>query len=69
MLTMAVSVPLGGFQMRLAIHEGASGEERARALLLLREALEIIDSLGEHPEIGARLNDVIESLSGHRDPD
>lgn len=33
-----------------------SGEERvARALLLLREALEIIDSLGEHPELGAIL--------------
>lgn len=55
--------------MRLAIHEGASGEDRARALSLLREALEIIDSLGEHPEIGARLNDVIESLGGDRDPD
>ena len=54
--------------MRLAIHEGASsGEERARALLLLGEALEIIDSLGEHPELGARLNDIIESLSGERE--
>lgn len=69
MLTMAVRVRFGGLHMRLAIHEGASGEDRARALSLLREALEIIDSLGEHPEIGARLNDVIESLGGDRDPD
>ena len=51
--------------MRLAIHEDASsGEERARALSLLCEALEIIDSLGEYPDLGARLNDIIESLGG-----
>ena len=51
--------------MQVAIQkaDGSSGEERARALLLLREALAIIDSLREYPEVGARLNDVIESLA------
>lgn len=52
--------------MSAATQEAQSsfGEERvARALLLLREALEIIDSLGGHRELGARLNEDIESLT------
>lgn len=51
--------------MQVAIHEAgdSSGEERARAISLLREALNIIDALGERPELGARLDEVIELLT------
>jgi len=46
--------------------QGADGPEEvytvARALLLLKEALEIVDQLGERPEVGARLQGVIDSL-------
>lgn len=34
-----------------------------RALKLLNEALQIIDDLGNRPEVGARLQHVIDSLS------
>ena len=50
--------------MPAANHEpGASlRKERARVLSLLREALEVLDTLGKYPDLGARLNDIIESL-------
>lgn len=35
-----------------------------RALILLNEALHIIDDVGNRPEVGARLQHVIDSLSG-----
>lgn len=56
---------LGSFRVPAASQDvGASPDEERvkRALLLLREALQIIDDIGEYPEAGAKLNDVIESL-------
>jgi len=45
----------------------ASPSDVSRAIVLLKEALAIIDGLG-HPDIGARLQDVIESLDEVREP-
>ena len=42
-------------------------ERVARAVELLREALQIIDSIGEFPDLGATLNEVIEGLEEQSD--
>lgn len=58
-------VLLGSFRVPAAPQDVgvSSGEERVvRALVLLREALQIIDDIGEYPEVGAKLNDVVECL-------
>jgi hypothetical protein len=58
-------VLLGGFPMPAASKEadGSSRHQRiARAILLLDEALQIIDDLEDLPELGARLHGLIDEL-------
>jgi hypothetical protein len=43
-----------------------SAHDLSRAIQLLKEALGIVDRLG-HPDIGARLQDVIDRLSQQQD--
>lgn len=60
---------LGGFGMAGATQEseGSSGEPGVgRALALLTEALQIVDSLGVYADVGARLQDIIEVLEEPR---
>lgn len=49
-----------------AADKEASGSSRAeqiqRAILLLDEALQIIDGVGDFPELGARLHGLIKDL-------
>lgn len=58
-------VLLGGIRMP-ATSEEADGSSRQegteRAIALLEEALQIMDDLGEFPELGARLHGLIEAL-------
>ena len=61
----ASAVLLGGYFMAAAGQDAdrSSGEERVdRALALLGEALQIIDELGDAPDLAARLDEVIERL-------
>ncbi len=59
--------------MTEALSEASEGKESTkeesvgRALALLQEALEIVDSIGAPPEIGARLQEVIDSLEDLQD--
>lgn len=60
---------LGGVGMAAANQESGDshGETNvARALALLAQALHILDEIGSRPDLGARLQDVIESLEEHR---
>jgi hypothetical protein len=65
---------LGDFEMSAALSAGAEGElvspgeNIRRALALLQEALELVDSIGTVPEIGARLQEVIDALDEHQGP-
>lgn len=57
-LTRSIGMPAASQE------DGASSRQEglARVLTLLREALQIVDLLGEYPEHGAKLNEVIESF-------
>ena len=48
-----------GFQKR---EEHLRATALGRAAQLLFEALKIVDELNDYPEIGARLNDIIETM-------
>lgn len=50
-------------------HDGDRSSDEARlerVLVLLSESLEILDGLGDFPDLGARLQQVIESLEERR---
>ena len=59
---------LGEFGMSAALSADAEGrdvtaeESISRALALLQETLEIVDSIDASPEIGARIQEVIDSI-------
>ena len=59
---------LGDWEMSAALsaqageEQASPGEKIGRALALLQEALELIDSMDASPEIGARLQEVIGDL-------
>ena len=70
--TLEQRLPLGGkrcsareFHVQPASQEACAslrGKRIDRTLALLEEALEIIDSMDEFPELGAKLNHVTEEL-------
>jgi hypothetical protein len=70
----AAVLVLGDFEMSAALSAGAEGEQASpgenisRALALLQEALELVDSSAVPPEIGARLQEVIDALDEHQGP-
>ena len=63
---------LGDFEMSAALSADAGGEQVTphenigRALALLQEALSLVDAIGAPPEIGARLQEVIDALDEYR---
>lgn len=62
-------VLLGGTGMTAAAQEpdgSTGGVSVERALALLEEALQILDALGDCPEVGARLQHIIEALEERR---
>jgi hypothetical protein len=67
----AWSALLGGFHMRTSGKaDGRSHEElMQRSIALLEEALQLLDDLGDYPELGARLSGVIEILQDDRNRD
>ena len=61
---------LGGLYMSASNAPDCAESARpslARAQQLLEEALQIIDQLGSHPELGARLQEVIDDLKSLTD--
>lgn len=65
---------LGEFGMSAALSADAEGrdvtpeESIGRALALLQETLEIVDSIDAPPEIGARIQEVIDALEELQGP-